>query len=313
MVSAVSATTRGIDDRLRESFESATATVRRAQERAANAVQHAAEIREAVKKARTAPRRGWEAGRKALAMVELAAEETARSAYEKDRFLAVASHELRQPIGAAQAALEVLEASRTPAEAARARAVLRRQLVHMARLVQDLLDISRYALQSSDLQKVPLDLRRVIETAVETMSSPIASSGLALEVAMPDEPVGIEGDEHRLVQVFTNLLSNAVRYTPAGKSITVTLRTNGGLIITEVADTGRGIDADDLPHLFEPFSRGHEAVQDGFGIGLALVRGIVERHGGSVAATSDGADRGSRFTVVLPALDQSSLPQPPRP
>ena len=300
--------TDDIDVRLRTMLEHATESVQRSYDRTTQAVRRASEIRAALHKARLARPDSWEAGRKAMAMMQLAAEESARSIYEKDRFLAVASHELRQPLSAAQAAVEVLEASRTPAEAARARAVLRRQLAHMAKLVEDLLEMSRYALKASELTKTKLDLRRVVESALETTSSVIDSGGLTQELSLPSEPVWMEGDEHRLLQVFTNLLANAVRYTPAGGSVKVTVHTDRHLIVAEVADTGRGIDPADLPQLFEPFSRGQHSGEDGFGIGLALVRGIVERHGGSVAAMSDGPGRGSRFTVVLPALDGSSMP-----
>lgn len=255
----------GIDDRLRETLEIANHTVRRPHGRSAPAVRRA-------------------------------------SVYENDRFLAVASHELRQPLSAAQAAVEVLEVSRTAAEAARARAVLRRQLAHMSRLVEDLLHVSRYALQATELKKTPLDLCRVIENAAAITSPSIASGGLTLELALPRERALIDGDESRLVEVFTNLLANAVRSTPPGGSIKVTVHANAELIVSEVADTGCGIAPADLPQLFEPVARGRGAAADGCGIGLALVRGIVERHGGSVAATSDGAGRGTRLTVVLPAL-----------
>jgi signal transduction histidine kinase len=290
-----------IEERVQATFESATEAVRRAHERSQLAVRRATEVREALHRARARRPEAWEAGRRTLAMLQLAAEEQARSVFEKDRFLAVASHELRQPLSAARAALEVLELSRTDAEAARARAVLRRQLAQMSRLVEDLLEISRYALQSSELTKSRLDFRRVVESAVETTSASIAAGGLTLAVALPSDPVWVDGDESRLLQVLTNLLANAVRYTPKDGRIALTVQLRGDLIVMEVADTGHGIDSADLERVFEPFARGHDAGQDGFGIGLALVRGIVERHGGSVAVVSDGPGRGSRFTVVLPA------------
>jgi two-component system CheB/CheR fusion protein len=239
-------------------------------------------------------------------MFQLAAEESAGSLYEKDRFLAVVSHELRQPLAAAQAALQLLDVSDTDAQATRARGVLRRQLAQMSRLVDDLLEISRYALQSSALNKATADLRRIVEAALEATAPAIAAKDVALSVSLAGEPLWLDGDEVRLLQVFTNLLANAVRYTPAGGRITVTVRSRGDLIIAEVADTGRGIDAADLERVFEPFARGSGNGHDGFGIGLALVRGIIERHGGSVAVVSDGLDRGSRFTVVLPAGEPPS-------
>jgi signal transduction histidine kinase len=297
----VSGNPRGIDERLQATFDTATETVRRAHERSETAVRRAVAIREALQTARTRNPGAWDAGRRATAMFQLATEENARSVYEKDRFLAVASHELRQPLSAALAALEVLELSGSHADGGRARAALRRQLTHMSRLVEDLLEVSRYALHSSELRKTKLDLRRIIESAVEMTAAAISERGLMLDLALPAEPVWIEGDESRLVQVVTNLLSNAVRYTPKDGRIALTVQPHADRIVVEVADSGRGIERADLARVFEPFARGHDAGHDGFGIGLALVRGIVERHGGSVAAVSDGPDRGSRFTVVLPA------------
>ncbi len=290
------------DVRLRAKFENARTLVARAHERAQSAVRRSAEIREALSKARTARPEVSDSGPKAMALLHLAAEESARSAYEKDRFLAIASHELRQPLSAAQAALEVLEVSRTEPQASRARAVLRRQLVQMGRLVEDLLEISRSALRSNELSKTTVDLRRPVEAAVEATAAAIEAAHLTLHLQLPAQPMMIAGDEPRLVQVFTNLLSNALRYTPPGGQLEVAMQAAAADIITEVADTGRGIDPADLPRVFEPFARGRSSGPEGLGIGLALVRSIVERHGGSVRAVSDGPDLGSRFTIILPAI-----------
>jgi signal transduction histidine kinase len=288
---------------VRTTSGSARELTRRAHDRAKAAIERAERVREHLRQtvARLErPELGHDSP-KTVAMFQLAAEESARSVYEKDRFLAVVSHELRQPLTAAQAALQVLDVSQSDAQAMRARSILRRQLAQMSRLVDDLLEISRYALQSSQLSKATVDLRRIIEAALETTAASISEKDAALSVTLPDEPLWLEGDEVRLLQVFTNLVANAVRYTPAGGRIAVTARSHVDLIVTEVADTGRGIAAADLDRVFEPFARGSGNGQDGFGIGLALVRGIIERHGGSVAVVSDGLDRGSRFTVVLPA------------
>lgn len=290
-----------IDSRLRATFEYARLTTERAKARAETATQRSAVIRDAVARMRSAGPAAWDAGQRAVALLHLAAEESARSVHERDRFLAVVGHELRQPLTAALAAIEVLEVSRTENERARARAVLRRQMNHMARLVDDLRDLSRHALELSELKTATLDLRRVIELVLELMTSSIAAGRLTLETALPPDPLWIHGDESRLVQVFTNLVGNAVRYTAPGGRVTIAARPEHDRIVAEVGDTGRGIDSRDLPQVFEPFARGNAPGSDGFGIGLALARGIVERHGGSVDASSDGPGCGSRFTVVLPA------------
>ena len=291
-------------DQQREvTVKAASDIARAAQERTDLALRRAQRIRDNLQKTGIRRPDVWEAGRKAMALFQLAADESARSVHEKDRFLAVVSHELRQPLGAAQTALEVLDVSKSDAQAARARAVLRRQLTQMARLVDDLLEMSRYALQSTELSKTTLDLRHIVQNALETAAASIAPAALTLDATLPPVPQWVDGDEGRLLQVFTNLLSNAVRCTPKGGRITVTVQPDDHLIVVEVADTGRGIDGADLQQVFEPFARGRDNGREGFGIGLALVRGVVERHGGSVAVVSDGRDRGSRFTVVLPSCD----------
>ena len=289
-----------IDEHVRATSKTATEISRRAHDRAKAAADRALRLHDHLQTARTG-RPVRDTAEKTVAMFQVAVEESARSLYERDRFLAVVSHELRQPLGAAQAALQVLEVSSTDAQATRARGILRRQLAQMSRLVEDLLEISRYALQSSELTLTTLDFRLILEAALEATAASVAAKGLTLDIVLPAQPVWLEGDRVRLLQVFTNLVVNAVRYTPAGGHIAVTVQPHADLIVTEVADTGSGIEAADLEMVFEPFTRGHRDGQDGFGIGLALVRGIVERHGGSVAVVSDGVDRGSRFTVVLPA------------
>jgi signal transduction histidine kinase len=290
-----------IQQRLHTSVENAREAVERAKQRARGAISRAAQIREAVNRARAERPEIWEAGRKTLALYQLAVEESVRSAHEKDKFLAIVSHELRQPLNAARAAVELLDRSRSEADAARARAVLRRQVDYMCRLVDDLLDLSRAAIEASAAHKARIDLRRAIESAAEMSAAMIAAKRIQFTLSLPDEPLIVSGEESRLVQAFGNLLSNAVRYTPDQGRVDLRASTEDGEITIDVSDTGRGIDADDLARVFEPFTRGRSPDSEGLGVGLALVRGIVERHGGSVAAESAGPNSGSRFTVKLPS------------
>jgi signal transduction histidine kinase len=180
-----------------------------------------------------------------------------------------------------------------------------RSLLHQERLehtYRESCDMSRLTMDRLLLQRAVIDLRGVVEAAAETLAPRAEERGLRLHVSVPDDRVDVSGDEARLQQVFANLLSNAVRYTPRDGTIRVTLRVEGARAVAQIADTGQGITPDDLPRIFEPFSRGPGANAEGLGIGLTLVRGLVELHGGTVSAASPGPDRGSTFTVVLPVV-----------
>ena len=211
------------------------------------------------------------------------------------------SHELRQPLNAAIAAIALLEAN--PAAAERAGAVLKRQLVHMSTLLDDLLDLSRLSLQTLRLSRASVDLRTVLRESVETVETAAERSGVHLYVDLPSESVGVSADVGRLHQVFSNLLTNAVRYTPRGGSVNVSMNVDGSIASITIADTGQGIAPADLANIFEPFWRGGDSGTEGFGIGLALVRGIVELHGGSIAAFSEGRGLGAQFCLTLPLAD----------
>lgn len=233
----------------------------------------------------------------ALRMVE---EESARAVRENERFIAVVSHELRQPLNAAVGAMSLLEAKASPAATDRARVVLRRQLLHMSTLLDDLLDMSRLTLRTLRVQRAPIDARSVVEDALDTVEAPAERAGVNVESILPEFPVTVLGDASRLQQALSNLLANAIRYTPRTGHVTVTMTVDEQVADITVEDTGQGIEPGDLANIFEPFWRGRDTGCEGFGIGLALVRGIVELHGGSINAFSAGAGKGSRFRLTLP-------------
>jgi CheY-like chemotaxis protein len=181
--------------------------------------------------------------------------------------------------------------------------VIERQVGQMVRLVDDLLDISRITRGKLELKKARVELRAVVENAVETARPQVEAGGHSLTVALPAEPVYLDADLTRLSQVFWNLLNNAARYTEPGGRIALTAEVQGGEAVVSVTDTGIGIAAEALPGLFEMFSqidRSLVRAQGGLGIGLALVKGLAQMHDGSVTAHSDGPGSGSTFAVRLP-------------
>jgi CheY-like chemotaxis protein len=151
------------------------------------------------------------------------------------------------------------------------------------------------------LKVAPLDLRSVIEFAVETISHAAAAKDITVDIAMPDDVVPVIGDDHRLQQITWNLLANSVKYTPRGGRVTITLARSSGRALISVVDSGEGIDPSFLPHVFEPFRQGQSrAMRSGLGLGLAIVRRLVDLHGGRITAASDGDGKGAIFTVSLP-------------
>jgi PAS domain S-box-containing protein len=233
----------------------------------------------------------------------------------KDEFIATLAHELRNPLAPVRNAVQVLKKKGTPdPEVTWAREVIERQVAQMARLLDDLLDVSRLSLHKLRLRKGRVTLASVIDSALET-SRPLIDAGRhELRVTLPDEPVHLDADPVRLAQVFANLLNNAAKYTDRGGVIRLTAERGGGEVVATVKDTGIGIAAEVLPRIFETFSQATPALeraQGGLGIGLSLVRGLVELHGGSVVARSDGPGAGSEFTVRLPAAAAPRREQPP--
>jgi PAS domain S-box-containing protein len=226
----------------------------------------------------------------------------------KDEFLAVLAHELRSPLAPIRNAVEILKSDGVPeAERRWGRDVIDRQSRTLARLLDDLLDVSRISSGKLVLRTSEILLADVIAQAVET--SRVAERGHAFSSSLPDAPVTIEGDPVRLAQVFSNLLDNAAKYTDPGGAIRVSARMNGEEIEISVKDSGIGIPPERLPDIFGLYAQAHSPEgrpTGGLGIGLALVRGLVQLHGGSVEARSAGAGTGSEFLVRLPV--RAALP-----
>jgi len=224
-----------------------------------------------------------------------------RADHRKDEFLALLSHELRNPLTPILTSARLLELHADP-EARHEIEVITRQVKHLVRLVDDLLDMSRVSRGAVTLTKTRLDLRDVVSRAVDATAPLFAEQEHELELSVP-KGLAVEGDEVRLTQVVDNLLSNAARYTPPRGRITVTGTREGDSVMLRVRDTGIGIDPTLLPDLFEVFVqgvRGPDRAPGGLGIGLSLVRHLTELHGGTVAAHSEGLGQGSEFTVRLP-------------
>jgi signal transduction histidine kinase len=228
-----------------------------------------------------------------------------------NEFLATLAHELRNPLAPLRNALEVVRlAGDAPDALRRARGVMDRQVVQMTRLVDDLLDVARIAQGKLDLRKAPVDLRHALEQAAQMAEPLVRHRRHRLSMDLPAVPLCVEGDQARLTQVFVNLLNNAAKYTPEGGRIGLSAAREGGEAVVRVTDDGTGIPADRLPHIFDLFSQldlGPGRTEGGLGIGLSLVRRLVEMHGGTIAAASGGPGKGSEFTVRLPA--SAAVPQ----
>ena len=221
-------------------------------------------------------------------------------------FLATVAHELRNPLAPIRLAAAVLARDRRDdPRMARQQAIIERQVAHMSRLIEDLLDGARISTGKLGLDRRTVEMAEVIRLAVETCRPAIDQRAQELTVRLTDAPCHVNGDPVRLVQVFSNLLGNAAKYTPAGGTLSVALARAGDRLAISVADTGIGIGADALPDIFGLFVRDAHAqafAPHGMGIGLAVVRHLVEAHGGSVVGTSAGAGCGSEFVVTLPLV-----------
>ena len=239
-----------------------------------------------------------------------------RADRRKDEFLALLSHELRNPLTPILTAARLLE-RRVDDEARQDVDVIVRQVKHLARLVDDLLDVSRVARGAVTLSKTQLDLASVVSRAVEATSTLFEERGHRLDISMPATGLEVEGDAVRLTQVVDNLLSNAARYTPPGGVVTVTGALEDDSVVLRVHDTGVGIDPSLLPDLFGTFvqgARGPDRAEGGLGIGLSLVRTLTELHGGTASAHSDGPGQGSEFSIRLPRSGKANgLAQPAAP
>ncbi len=230
----------------------------------------------------------------------------------KDEFLAMLAHELRNPLAPIRNAVEIMRTKpSTDPQLAWTREVIERQLGSLTRLVDDLLDVSRITRGKINVSREPLELGTIVRRAVETAQPLLSEKRQHLELEVPDGAVKVQGDLTRLTQIVGNILSNAAKYTDAGGRIELSARAAGRSVEIRVRDTGIGIPADQLPRIFDLFTqveRGTEWAPGGLGIGLALVRRLVELHGGTVAAHSDGPGRGSEFIVRLPRPESGPAP-----
>jgi two-component system, sensor histidine kinase len=238
---------------------------------------------------------------------------------QKDQFLAMLAHELRNPLAPMSNAVQLMRmrGALDPATE-RFRDVVERQVLHLKRLVDDLLDVSRLTRGKIELHRARLDLAYLVQQSVEDHRDDLAAAGLTLDQELPPTPVWIDGDATRLTEVMGNLLHNSAKFTPAGGRVTVKLRVEDGAdrthdpcALVTVRDTGIGIEPDILPHVFDSFAQADRSMDrssGGLGLGLTLVKQLVELHGGHVSATSEGPGRGSEFTLALPLIAPASAP-----
>ena len=239
------------------------------------------------------------------------AEQTLREVdRRKDEFLATLAHELRGPLAPMRNSIEIMK--RADGQAGlieRSRRMIEQQLEHMVRLVDDLMDVSRLTFDKLELRRAPIDLRAVLEQAIETCLPLANRAGIELQADIPRGPVLVDGDSARLVQVFGNLLSNAAKFTPRGGTVHVSVATRAHDVVVSVTDSGIGIPPGAIPTLFDMFTQGDhriEHAQRGLGIGLALSQRLVLMHGGEISAVSQGEGTGSTFSVRLPLIEKQT-------
>ena len=239
-----------------------------------------------------------------FAQLQAAQDELKAASTRKDEFLAMLAHELRNPLAPIASAAELL--ARAPGDARivqKSSAVIARQVGHMKELLDDLLDVSRVTRGLVALRMEEVDVQTILRDALDQANVPIQKKGQRLQLAVPAQACTLRGDKTRLVQIFANLLNNAAKFTPEGGTISLTMTTTPGMVAVEVADNGVGIAPTLLPHVFDLFTQGERSsdrMDGGLGLGLSLVRQLVELHGGAVKARSAGAGLGSSFTVELP-------------
>ena len=244
-----------------------------------------------------------------------AEEKLSQADRRNEEFLAMLAHELRNPLAPIRSAVEIMDViGQKDAALEKARQVIERQVDHLSRLVDDLLDMSHITQGKISLTKTPVDVNAVLSGAVEIVRPLMDERRHRLTVAPLPGPVSVEGDMTRLVQIIGNLLNNAAKYTDEGGEITLSAHKQGELAVITVADNGIGIATDLLPHVFDLFTQAHrtaERPQGGLGIGLSLVRNLLLMHGGSVQAFSRGPGEGSEFVVQLPVVPQPARVEQP--
>jgi CheY-like chemotaxis protein len=234
------------------------------------------------------------------------AEELIEADHRKNEFLATLAHELRNPLAPLRNGLQILRLEhRDPEVTEQVRDMMDRQLAQMVRLVDDLLDLSRVSRGAIDLRKERIELATIVQQAVETSGPVIEQAGHHLTIDVPRSAIYVDADLTRMAQVFSNIFNNAAKYTESGGTIHLTVQQQGSEAVVSVKDNGIGIPAHMLPSVFDIFTqvdRNLERSQSGLGIGLSIVKRLVEMHGGSVDVKSDGHGKGSEFLVRLPAV-----------
>jgi two-component system CheB/CheR fusion protein len=244
-----------------------------------------------------------------LTLVDVSALKSAESALadavrRRDQFLAMLSHELRNPLNAIVSAASLLEIGETPPDTVNyAQEIIRRQSAHMARLLDELLDVSRMTQNKMQLSKRPLDLRQIVEDAVAAVRPRLENGTLDFTCRVSDEPLHVDGDPARLQQALTNLLDNAIKYTPSGGHIWLSIQPENGCATVRVKDTGIGIEPSMLHAVFDLFvqtGRTLDRSAGGMGVGLTLVRSIARLHDGEVTVHSGGVGKGSEFVLRIP-------------
>jgi signal transduction histidine kinase len=233
-----------------------------------------------------------------------ARDEAERANHLKDRFIATLSHELRTPLNVMLGWTQVLESGERTGQHPRAAAVVARNGRLLARLIEDLLDISRATAGQFEISRTPLSINAIAQAALDAISPVATAKGLQLAANLDPAVGSVEADGDRLQQVVWNLLSNAVKFTPAGGRIEVRTTPARDSVRLDVIDTGIGFDQSFAGHIFEPFRQADPSTRrehGGLGLGLSIARHLIELHGGSMTASSEGVGRGARFTVMLPA------------
>jgi signal transduction histidine kinase len=230
--------------------------------------------------------------------------EVQRADQRKSEFIAMLAHELRNPLAPIRTCIELLRRSPPGSSAAaRAREIIEHQTDHLTRLVDDLLEVTRISRGKIELERARVDLRELVRSTCDDLRPVFERGGLRLGLELPLAPAWVEADATRLSQVVGNLLQNAAKFTPSGGAVEVSIATAGALAEISVRDTGIGIEPGQMNRLFEPFAQAEQGLartQGGLGLGLALAKGLMELHGGSIRARSEGRGQGSEFVASLP-------------